>query len=150
MSTDLAVRITGLAAAIGKHLDKDERTAKAAAKANPDGEEWYADPDPEVWGVGGGTPVLRADGNGLAMAIGSYVADHIARHDPARVLRNVKATREFVAFAFKNAETIDGEWACCHDADQIAAGECNSDGARAALRVLEPIASQWDGDETPG
>jgi hypothetical protein len=82
-----------LAAFLSARYDDDEATARSAAKATADGEEWQADPDPEVWGPGAGTGVLRADGNGVAMAIGSYAAEHIARHDPARALRQVAADR---------------------------------------------------------
>jgi hypothetical protein len=87
--------LSGITAFVTARLDEDERTAKAAAR--PGGEDWHADPDPDAWGALAGTGVLRADGNGVAMAIGSYAADHIARHDPARVLREAAALREIAA-----------------------------------------------------
>lgn len=51
-------------------------------------------------------------------------AEHIARHDPARVLAEVAAKRRMVDQTFRYEATIDGEWGCCHSADEIARGEC--------------------------
>lgn len=67
---------------------------------------------------------------------------HIARHDPARVLREVAAKREVMAWIFHYEAKIDGEWGDCHSAEDIAAGRCpytSVDGIE-ALRVL---ASVW-------
>lgn len=102
---------------ITARLDEAGAAAKAAARAKQDGEEWHLDPDPEVWGIGFGTGILRTDGNSVAMAIGSYAADHIARHDPARVLRDIEAKRAIVhryeeqlAKASENAMEEDRAW----------------------------------------
>lgn len=48
--------------------------------------------------------------------------DLVLRFDPARVLVEVEAKRAIVAEAFEVAATIDGEWGCCHDADDIRRG----------------------------
>lgn len=49
---------------------------------------------------------------------------HIARHDPARVLREVEAKRRIIDDALRYEARIDGEWGCSHDPDEIAAGVC--------------------------
>jgi hypothetical protein len=48
----------------------------------------------------------------------------IATHDPARVLREVDAKRRMIGEVLKYEAKIDGEWGCCHEVDEIAAGEC--------------------------
>ena len=48
----------------------------------------------------------------------------IAAFDPSSVLRLVAGMREIVELAFRTAAQIDGEWACCHSAEDIAAGMC--------------------------
>ena len=39
-----------------------------------------------------------------------------------RMLAECEAKRRIVAEAFEVAATIDGEWGCCHDADDIRRG----------------------------
>lgn len=70
-------------------------------------------------------------------------AGWIARHDPARVLRDVAAKRALIDFAFEIAEAVDGEWGCDHTAAQIRAGDCGGQGNDAAGRVLLPVVSVW-------
>ncbi|HEY5987343.1 MAG TPA: DUF6221 family protein, partial [Streptosporangiaceae bacterium] len=60
-------------------LDEDERVAKAAA------EDWL-----DV-----GVAVVAAD-EGVPFAAPDSTVDHIAHHDPARVLRDVKADRKLL------------------------------------------------------
>ena len=142
VTTDLTTRVAELAATIGDHLNTDERTAHAAITAKG---QWYQDGSGE-WAVDG-TSIRDSSGGYIVFDEGcptSEQFEHIARQDPARTLRHVAATRELVAFAFKNAATIDGEWGCCHSAAEIAAGQCNDQGARAAVRLLGIIASQWE------
>src|SRR5882762_2671252 len=43
----------------------------------------------------------------------------IAAFDPSSVLRLVAGMREIVELAFRTAAQIDGEWACCHSAEDI-------------------------------
>lgn len=48
-------------------------------------------------------------------------------HDPApdkRLLAEVDAKRRLIKQQFKYASTIDHEWGCGHDAEEIEAGEC--------------------------
>ena len=66
------------------------------------------------------------------------VAGHILRHDPARVLRDVRAARLMIEQTFRYEARNDGEWGCCHTAGEIEAGKCpdtDSDGIT-ALRIL--------------
>jgi hypothetical protein len=78
-----------LVAFITARLDEDEAVADAGARRA--GMPWRAGPQP---GTPGG---LVIDDLGLVGSTGGrYAADHIARHDPARVLREVVAKRALV------------------------------------------------------
>ena len=95
-------------------LDEDEAVARAAVipahnkpgayKPHPELAEWFYDGD-EVEYVQ--TPEMLAhkypdrlyvtmDREGLGPSVEADVANHIARHDPARVLREVEAKRRIV------------------------------------------------------
>jgi len=74
---------------IAARLDEDEAAANAGARRV--GMPWRAEPQP---GTPGG---LVIDELGLVGSTGGrYAAEHIARHDPARALREVKAKRAIV------------------------------------------------------
>jgi Family of unknown function (DUF6221) len=78
-----------LAAFIEARLDEDEAMAKAAYQHGPNPTQPLAPPEGSWW------PVVR-----LMERLGSGTyndANHIARHDPARVLREVAAKRAIVA-----------------------------------------------------
>ncbi|MFF0512456.1 DUF6221 family protein [Streptomyces sp. NPDC004250] len=115
-------------------LDEDERVATAAT-AGP----WRAH-DTHLGQYGHTATVLSGEGNAtdLRAWLPSHShepwdetrnvwndAAHIARHDPARVLREIDAKRQIMRKAFEHAATIDGEWGCCHDAEAIEAGRCD-------------------------
>lgn len=78
--------------------DEAERDAKLAAEAGRQAdprykwivEEWHSD-DPAA--VPAAAYVNDEHEIGVAVVNGSYAADHIARHDPARVLAEVAAQR---------------------------------------------------------
>lgn len=53
-------------------------------------------------------------------------AGHIADWSPARVLADCKAKRAVMDCIFAYEYKIDGEWACCHSAGEIRAGECEA------------------------
>lgn len=55
---------------------------------------------------------------------GRAVGAFMARWDPAAVRRDIDAKRLMVKLAFRHAAKIDGEWGCCHSAEQIEAGRC--------------------------
>jgi hypothetical protein len=80
---------TDLAAFISARLDEDEAAAGAGARRV--GMPWRAEPQ---LGTPGG---LVIDDLGLVGSTGGrYAAEHIARHDPARVLREVAAKRKIL------------------------------------------------------
>lgn len=147
---------------INARLDEDEAVAKALVvpahdKHMPhpelsewsyDGDEVFYTPTPEMleqkyysrWNV-------TQDGEGLLPSVDEDEGAHIARHDPARVLRQVAALRVVVEHSLQSMATVDGEWGCCHSAEEIAKGNClyekpdKDEGIRA-------IASIWSGHET--
>jgi Family of unknown function (DUF6221) len=91
-----------LAGFLAARLDEDEAVARATSR--PAWREWYVEP----WYDGGFQAdgrTMRADvggmrGGGLFTgqgALDTVLADHIARHDPARVLREVEAKRAILA-----------------------------------------------------
>lgn len=83
-------RTDNLTAFVTARLDEDEAAANAGSRRV--GMPWHAEPQP-------GTPgSLVIDELGLVGSTGGrYAADHIARHDPARVLRDIAAKRAIVA-----------------------------------------------------
>lgn len=95
----------------------------ADATAGP----WFAEDRNEAWGDDNDTLLI---GRGKILAAlrseyrGYFNGLHIARWDPARVLAEVEAKRQLIDLIFRHAATVDGEWGCCHDADQIRAGRC--------------------------
>jgi hypothetical protein len=94
--------MTDIVAFLNARLDEDERHAKQAAaaghRANPRHkwivEEWRSD-NPSA--VPTASYVNDEHEMGVAVVNGSYAADHIARHDPARVLRDVAAKRRVLS-----------------------------------------------------
>lgn len=109
-----------LIAFLRARLDEDERVARDVAGGadlgawqREDHNVFKSDLGRKVLVVGGGEGSPDAD-----------ELDHIARHDPARVLRDVEAKRRLVAEIFEYEATEDGELGCCHSADDIAAGQC--------------------------
>jgi hypothetical protein len=70
-------------------LDEDEIAAKAAQESAEGGE----------WAMDGAGPVRAGVGSTLVDAGTPYINRHIARHDPARILREVEAKRLRVALA---------------------------------------------------
>lgn len=68
--------------------------------------------------------------------------DLARRFDSARVLRGVQATQRLLDEIFRYEATIDNEWACCHEANEIAAGLCVN--ARPEeIPALRALASEW-------
>jgi hypothetical protein len=137
-----------LVAFLNARLDEDEAAA-AASWPGP----W--DLETEVGGFGPVACVLMPlpGHKGARTGLTSYTplghqdadtAAHIARHDPARVLRQVTAMREWITFALVNAASVDGEWGCCHKAGEIAAGLCGYRGDAAARDGLGPLAAIWN------
>lgn len=95
-------------------LDEDETTARRATVRQAGGGVWAYD----------GSDVQAESGLGVARRIVPVHGEHIARHDPARVLREIDAKRQLMERIFRYEAKIDGEWGCCHDAEEIEAGQC--------------------------
>jgi Family of unknown function (DUF6221) len=114
--------MSDLVAFLNARLDEDEAAAKAALEqSTEEGTRWwFDDAAPE-------TPREF----------------HVARWDPARVLREVEAERKILDFAFRNAAAIDGEWGDGHEAEDIRAGMCSDCGNEAAAYVLKPLAAVY-------
>ena len=53
----------------------------------------------------------------------------------------LEAKRALITFALENAASVDGEWGDGHDAGEIAGGQCEDCGMRAASRVLGLLAA---------
>ena len=89
-------------------LDADELAAKATAEFV--GDNFNADPDRWAWGGGGGPGVPFDLLSGLD--VGEWMEPlgrYIARHDPARVLREVAAHRAIVNDCEKR-RSVQGKW----------------------------------------
>ncbi|MGW1938970.1 DUF6221 family protein [Streptomyces goshikiensis] len=91
---------------------------------------------------------LPGDGIGsrASIATASWMdAEHIARHNPARVLAEVDVRRRLIQEVLRYEAKIDGEWGCCHSREQIAAGLCeeiNPDDIEALRLLALPYADQ--------
>lgn len=141
----------GITAFLEARIREDEAAARAAT---PGPWEFEGDDpaDDELFSVHDGEHGDLA-GQPVAYTRHRQVANgqHIARHDPSRTLRETAAKRELIAFAFRNAEAIDGEWGGGATADeiaaQVAAGDFTGYGASAAMAVLAPLASVYAGHE---
>jgi len=61
----------------------------------------------------------------------------------ARVLREVEAKRQIVDIILQYEAKVDGEWGCCHSAEQIAAGLC-PDSVPGEIEGLRLLALPYD------
>lgn len=87
----------------------------------PDGFSWGQHVgDASVADGGMGPWAVSVQGSGFPRAN----AQHIARWNPARVLREVAAKRLIIDAAFRHLAIFDGEVGCGHTAEQLRAGEC--------------------------
>lgn len=126
--------MTDIVEFIRARLDEDERIARAAG-AGP----WRYRDHPADRAL-----VVDAAGEVVVYDEGWPSEDqgrHMARHDPARVLREVAAKWAILAETLAYEAKIDGEWGCCHRAEQIAAGQCATKPADVA--TLRWLASTW-------
>lgn len=91
-------------------LDEDEEVARASISGVPERAEWSYEPwSSSVEGSGeviapngrddsGYPEYITCDMEGLSKAVSQKDGPHIARHDPARVLREVAAKRALLAW----------------------------------------------------
>lgn len=156
MTSDLTSRIAELAALIGKRLDEDEDLAQDLARSYPG--PWSVDSS-WVYDAGGGT-VVHDEYHWSALP-------YIARNDPARRLRDVKATRDLVAaiVAEQHDYNPGDEYYSCSQAqegtglrtgptgppgsgcadDDRAGKPCDCGRDARVARLLGIIASEWEG-----
>lgn len=87
--------ITELAEVVRAGLDADQEAAQWASA----GPWWVEDGEPQQWGDQRDSEVACSKGAVAVLAYdrnGALNADHIARHDPATVLRDVAARRQLL------------------------------------------------------
>jgi len=108
----------------GEQLDTD--AARATAAAEEDGPDWRYD---------GHAVITRREGDLVAVGSQDFLeserGDHIAAHDPARVLRDIEADRKLLAlFVEVGAREVDLD-----DAVEYAHGWVNAIGMAVHLRA---------------
>lgn len=64
-----------------------------------------------------------------------------------RVLAEVEAKRQLLAFAARNAWDVDGEWGDGCTLEDIVAGKCDDRGRDAYMEVARPLAAPYAGRE---
>lgn len=134
MQPESRTEVDALVEAIRAQLDADEQLARAAVIPAHDGPDAYK-PHPElaVWRYAPGGEVeyvstpemllheyaetfrVTCDSEGILPAVDESVGPHIARHDPARVLRLVAAHREILelhAEAYEACRACGGYYPC--------------------------------------
>jgi hypothetical protein len=149
--------IANIASSIAAHLAEDEAAAKEAAR--DECAEWRRSyPNP---GMYTGTTDITDVTLTIVARVGTPVAGHIARQDPARTLRRVKATRDLVAVILSEPHdwNVEDEFYSCSQAvqwpDPGEPGSGCSDPERAGkpcdcgrdarvTRLLSIIASEWE------
>ena len=130
---------------VAARLDEDEAAANATESPSP----WKgADDESDNWIVtdATGEPVIYDEGTPTLNE-----AKHIARHDPARALREVEAKRKIMDEIFHYEALIDSERGCCCAASRIRNGECRSSPPD-QIDGLRDLASIWSDhpDYRPG
>lgn len=163
MTTDLTTRVAELAVRIEQNLAEDEAAALAVHGDDETAGSWEEGK--------GGYPVtpLVDDGWGVTIVHGPATSDavaaHIARNDPARALRRVRATRDLVAaiLAERHDYNEGDSWYSCSQAedpdpapgeggpgsgcsnDERAGKPCDCGREARVARLLGIIASEWEG-----
>lgn len=99
-----------LARWLGQQLDEDERAARAARDAEFCKDGRWVVKGPFEEGLGSihsdaGEAVL-----GEEESVPFAIADHITRHDPARVLREIDAKRKLLAHVVEQIENAEVWW----------------------------------------
>ncbi|MFI7408745.1 DUF6221 family protein [Streptomyces sp. NPDC049627] len=92
-------------------LDEDEEIARKATARQPGGETWMYD----------GTGVRAGSDLKVAWPQVPVIAEHIARHDPARVLAEIDAKRQVIApyaVALEERESVRARMRKVLDSDQ--------------------------------
>ena len=143
---DLAARITETAALIERELGEDERIALATIDINDQVRMRRGEPAPR-WVAGDGSDIRSDDRYGILRVKHTWARerDHIIRHDPARALRHVSATRELVAeILAEEHEYEPGGYGCSRAPRHERAGEsCDCGRDKRVARRLDIIAGEW-------
>jgi hypothetical protein len=163
VSEDLTARVAELAASVEAHLAEDEAAANAL-----DGATWRAGTDVgDEYNIavvleGADWQIARCGIEKLAD--GELKAAHIARQDPARTLRHVKATRDLVAAILGEPHDYNegDSWYSCSQAvdpdpapgeggpgsgcsnDERAGRPCDCGRDARVARLLGIIAGEWE------
>ncbi|WP_052372160.1 DUF6221 family protein [Nocardia otitidiscaviarum] len=125
---------------IAARLAEDEQIARDAV-SGADGSDWhygtaeYADPG-QGWVHNFAGVVLTSERNGEG-AVGRPVGEHMARHDPARVLRQCAALRRVAELHPRGGG--EGFWHCetCHDYER-------HDAERWPCETISTLATVWE------
>lgn len=130
------IDVSALLAFIEERLTEDEQVARAA-----DQEAWVV----VVVDATFGTAQIECGNEGWLVSshyedaefrLGD--ADHIARHNPARVLREVEAKRRLLARHHRTALAVDP-----YDNAHLTREECDADGDDWPCRDVRSLASIW-------
>lgn len=123
--TESDLRVSDIVEFLQARLDEDEAIARTSIGKRPERAEWSYEPwTPRVEGSGeviapndrdssGYPEFITCDREGVLQSIEERDGPHLARHDPARVLREVEAKRAAIA-AFDWAGTSRGSIARHH------------------------------------
>jgi hypothetical protein len=153
-----AAAIEALVAKLNAGLDADDAAARATSR--PAWREWYVEPwyDGQFQEDG---RTMRADlggrrGGGLFTgqgALDTVLAEHIARQDPARTEREVKAKRDLMAAILAEPHTYIAEnfysgqpGSGCSDPDR-AGQPCDCGRDQRVERLLRIMAQVYDNNE---
>jgi hypothetical protein len=78
----------------------------------------------ETW-TEASTAVMWGDVTAISGLEPDYLATHIARHDPARVLAECEAKRGAIEAAWRDHMQIESEWGMCQTREQMSAKSDN-------------------------
>lgn len=145
--TDLAARIAALALLVATRLDEDEAAARATTERQPY-DEW------DAVGAGDADDIALSNWRVVRIALvernpgAKSIAEFIARNDPARALRRVKARREEVAavLAEEHYDNQNSYYLCsqaegCSDWDRKGK-PCDCGRDQRVARMLDIIAGE--------
>lgn len=125
-----------LATWVLKQVDADRSAATACrAKLNDIEPMWHLIVTANMGNSRGGPAIDHQE----------FIQAHLERWKVDRVLAECDAKRQMLDQIFQYEAKIDGEWGCCHDADQIREGRCADIPVDdiAALRILaQPFAQR--------
>ena len=135
--------MSDLAAFLAARLDEDEAVARRAASESP----WSVS-DTNDDGTRDVNPAEAPDGlwhGEVALHIAGNDATHIARHDPARVLREAEAGRALLAAYIKAEAALPRGQRDDWEDSAVACAHGKVDGLRAAVAIRAAVYSGHPG-----